>query len=204
MVAALEQAWKAIRARHADVPAAVIVVGTGSPSRPSGPMKWGHFVDSQWQHGTDVLSEVLVSGEGLARTVDEVLETLLHEATHGVAFTRQVQDTSRQGRWHNRRFATIAAELGLTPAQAPKIGWSVTTLSQGTMQAYAEVVSGLDAALKAYRHPNVYPEVKPSSRNGVVLVCSCGRKIRASTTVAAQGRIVCGVCGDVFVEDDAG
>jgi glutamine synthetase adenylyltransferase len=30
MVAALEQAWAAIRARHSEVPAAVVVLGAGS------------------------------------------------------------------------------------------------------------------------------------------------------------------------------
>lgn len=203
MVSALEHAWSGIRDRHDDVPPAVIIVGPGSPARPSMPMKWGHFVESQWQYGTDVLSEVLVSGEGLARSVDEVLATLLHEAAHGVAFVRKVQDTSRQGRWHNKRFAQLASELGLLVAQAPKIGWSVTTLAPGTLRGYGEVVEGLDAALKAYRHPTAIGPSKATSRNGAVLVCTCGRKIRASMTVAAQGPIVCGVCDDVFLVEDA-
>jgi hypothetical protein len=203
MIAALEGAWAAIRDKHVEVPPVVIVVGSGSPARASGVVKLGHFVDSQWQHGRDVLSEVLVSGEGLARTVDEVLATLLHEAAHGVAFVRKVQDTSRQGRWHNRRFATIATELGLSVAQAPKIGWSVTTLGPGVLEQYVDVVEGLDAALKAYRYPTMPATGKASARNGVVLVCTCGRKIRTSTTAAAQGSITCGVCDDVFVEDDA-
>src|SRR5262245_54537499 len=86
MVAALEAAWTAIQAQHDDVPPVVMVVGSGSPARASGAMKWGHFAASQWQHGTTVLSEVLVAGEGLASMVDEVLTTLLHEAAHGVAF----------------------------------------------------------------------------------------------------------------------
>lgn len=203
MVAALEQAWSEIRARHTDVPPAVIVVGSGSPSRPSMPMKLGHFVESQWQYGIDVLSEVLVSGEGLSRAVDEVLATLLHEAAHGVAFVRKVQDTSRQGRWHNRRFAQLASELGLVVEQSPKIGWSVTTLGPGTRRGYGDVVDVLYAALQAYRRPTTLGTSKASTRNGAVLVCTCGRKIRASTTVAAQGPIVCGVCNDVFLAEDA-
>ena len=201
MVAALESAWAAIRARHAEVPPTVIVVGSGSPVRGSGAVKWGHFVDSQWQHGRDVLSEVLVSGEGLSRTVDEVLATLLHEAAHGIAFVRKVQDTSRQGRWHNRRFATIAEELGLRVAKAPGIGWSVTTLGPDLLDVYADVMAGLDAALQAYRFPDVHGTGQATSRNGVVLVCRCGRKVRASVTSAGQGPIVCGVCHHEFTQE---
>ena len=203
MVAALEQAWAAIRDRHTDLPATVIIVGSGSPARPSMPLKLGHFVSSQWQYGTNVLSEVLISGEGLSRPVEAVLATLLHEAAHGVAFVRGVQDTSRQGRWHNKRFAQLASELGLVVEQAPKIGWSVTTLAPGTRARFGDVVDGLDAALKAYRHPTATETGKTKARNGAVLVCTCGRKIRASTTVAAQGPIVCGVCDDAFQVEDA-
>jgi hypothetical protein len=38
---------------------------------------------------------VLISGEGFQRGPVDVLGTLLHEAAHGLAYARQVQDTSR-------------------------------------------------------------------------------------------------------------
>src|SRR5262245_18556555 len=62
LVAALEQAWAAIRDRHPEVPAAVVVLGSGSPSKASQSLKWGHFDRQRWQAGTDQLPEVLVSG----------------------------------------------------------------------------------------------------------------------------------------------
>jgi hypothetical protein len=37
-----------------------------------------------------------------------------------MANTRQIQDTSRQGRWHNRRFATLAEGLGLKVTHDPR------------------------------------------------------------------------------------
>jgi hypothetical protein len=69
---------------------------------------------------------VLVSGEGLQRGPVAVLGTLLHEAAHGLACARCIQDTSRQGRYHNRRYATLARELGLDVAHMQPIGWSAT------------------------------------------------------------------------------
>lgn len=56
-----------------------------------------------------------------------VLGTLLHEAAHGVASTRGIKDTSRQGRYHNRRFAQLATELGIVVAPDGARGWSATT-----------------------------------------------------------------------------
>ena len=38
-----------------------------------------------------------------------VLQVLLHEAAHALAFARGIKDTSRSGnRYHNRRFANLA------------------------------------------------------------------------------------------------
>ena len=47
--------------------------------------------------------EVFVGGEGLVLGAVDVLGTLLHEATHALAHVRGIQDTQRQGRYHNRR-----------------------------------------------------------------------------------------------------
>ena len=55
----------------------------------------------------------MISGEGLRRTPDEVLGTLLHEAAHALAHARGIKDTSRQGRYHNKHFKTCAEQLGL-------------------------------------------------------------------------------------------
>ena len=47
MVAALESAWAAVRARHPEIPAVVIVVGAGSGQRP-GTLKLHHFAALRW------------------------------------------------------------------------------------------------------------------------------------------------------------
>jgi hypothetical protein len=204
LVAALEGAWSAIRDRHRDVPAVVLVVGSGSPSKPNGPMMLGQFAASRWQHGTDRLPEVVVSGEGLARTPAEVLTTLLHEAAHGLAHVRGIKDTSRQGRWHNRQFAVLADELGLIASKDDKLGWSPCELRPATRTTYADVIDGLGVAMRVYRHPN---EVTPGksrkdSNNGLSLTCGCPRKIRASAAVVVEGPILCGVCGEAFLTDE--
>jgi hypothetical protein len=66
-----------------------------------------------------------------------VLGTLLHEAAHGLAQARSVQDASRGGRYHNRRYATLARELGLEVATVKPIGWSATIVPDHTATAYA-------------------------------------------------------------------
>jgi hypothetical protein len=127
LVAALEHAWTTIRRHYPEVPEVVIVVASGGDRR-SRRLNLGHFAAGRWQltdQATDRL-EVLVSGEGLQRGPVDVLGTLLHEAAHGLAHTRKVSDTSRQGRYHSRRYATLAQELGLdvTHVHANAVGGS--------------------------------------------------------------------------------
>lgn len=204
LLAALEAAWAAIRTRHPEVPAAVIVVGSGSPAKASQSLKWGHFADLRWQHGNNRLPEVLVSGEGLAREPDNVFTTLLHEAVHGLAATRNIQDTSRQGRWHNKQFAKLAAELGMTAAKDDKLGYSPCTLNPDTAAHYRPAITGLADALGAWRHPEPTGPAKgrTSNNNPLTAECQCPRKIRVAQTVLDDGPIGCALCHTWFLPED--
>ena len=125
LVAALERVWATIVGVHPEVPAAVIVVAAGSGRR-AGELKLGHFAAGRWEVGGCARPEVLVGGEGLRRGAVDVLGTLLHEAAHGLAAARGVQDCSRGGRYHNGRYRALAEELGLHVAQDGPRGWSAT------------------------------------------------------------------------------
>lgn len=143
-------------------------------------MPLGHFAAGRWQRGPGgPLPEMFIVGEGLSRGPADVLATLLHEGAHGAAAIRKIQDTSRQGRWNNARYRAIAAELGLDVAQAPRIGWSATTVPAATAARYAAEFDDLAAALTAWRHPE-HRGGRASSKNGTAARCPCGRRIRVA------------------------
>ena len=48
-----------------------------------------------------------------------MLCTVPHEAAHGLAYARKIGDTSRQGRYHNRRYAALAGELAWRGSSGP-------------------------------------------------------------------------------------
>ena len=197
VVAALEEAWTAIRSRHPDVPQVVVVLGAGSEAR-RGLFKWGHFAAARWQVAGSNRPEVLVSGEGLKRGARAVLATVLHEAAHGLANTRGVKDTSRQGRWHNRRFAALAGELGLKVDADPKTGWSQTSLTDQLTDRYAPQLTALDAALQLWRHTERQLGPATVAHNLLACSCACGRKLRVSRTTLEQAPIICGACEERF------
>jgi hypothetical protein len=202
VVAALEQAWTAIFGHHPDVPQVVVILGAGSEAR-RGLFKWGHFAAARWQVADTNRPEVLVSGEGLKRGGRAVLATLLHEAAHGLANTRGVKDTSRQGRWHNRRFAALARELGLQVDVDKRTGWSQTSLTDQLAGRYAPQLTSLDAALHLWRHTERQLGPATVSHNLLACSCACGRKLRVSRTTLEQAPIICGACEERFEPERA-
>ncbi len=151
VVAALEAAWAAIRSRHPEVPAAVVVLASGTEGRKPGETKLGHFAALRWAAGDTRIPEVFLLGEGLGAGARSVLGMLLHEAAHAVATTRGIADTSRQGRYQNRRYRTVAAEVGLTVAESPPWGWTATDLTDATAADYAQEQAALAVALTVVR-----------------------------------------------------
>jgi hypothetical protein len=199
LVAALERTWQTIRRRHPDVPDAVVVVASGSEGKR---LNLGHFAPHRWQvNGTD-RHEVLVGGEGLHRGPLEVLGTLLHEAAHGLAQTREVQDTSRQGRYHNRRYAHLAGELGLEVTTVKPIGWSATTVPEPTAAAYAGQLEELQAALVLWRRQEHRIGSSTRARNLLACTCPCGRRLRVAKATLAEAPILCGACEEPFEPAD--
>lgn len=219
LVDTIEIVWAAIRAHHPEVPEVIVTMGAGFSRHRQ---VLGQFHAGSWvrttEDGNQSAHELFVGGEGLAQGAHQVLVTLLHEAAHGVAHTRGVKDTSRQGRWHNSHFRAIAAELGVATTKSHRLGWSDSSLADGVADAYADQLTELQAALTAHRRTftgiplsggssttadgDVGDEPgagDTKSSNGHALACPCDRKIRASTKVAGAGPILCGLCGGQFV-----
>lgn len=203
LVRAIEDTWAAIRTRHPEVPEVILTVGAGSMGQ-RGALRLGHFAASRWVRGEEDVHELFVGGEGLARGAQGVLGTLLHEAAHGLAAGRGIEDTSRQGRYHNKRFKALAEELGIEVEHSPTLGYSTTTVPEQTAARYRRQVTKLEQAITAYRRAelNGAGGGRTNNNNGRALVCGCGRKIRASVTVAEAGPITCGLCGEDFVDED--
>jgi hypothetical protein len=201
---ALETAWDAIRAHHGDVPPVVVTLGAGSMER--GNLRYGHFAAARWKVADEeaARSELFIGGEGLERGPEAVLATLLHEAAHGVASVRGIQDTSRQGRYHNTKFRALATELGLTVTKDPQIGWSPSTLADGTADRYRAALDGLGAVLIAHRHPELHGTAagKKDTNTVTAALCACPRRIRVAPAVLAEGEILCAVCETAFTHPD--
>ncbi|MCM1220929.1 MAG: SprT-like domain-containing protein [Lachnospiraceae bacterium] len=88
---------------------------------------YGHItIQKVWRDSWDTYHEINISAEHLNRPIENVIATLLHECCHLYAMENNIQDTSNNGRYHNKRFKKIAEERDLRISHAQYIGWSVT------------------------------------------------------------------------------
>jgi curved DNA-binding protein CbpA len=196
VLAVLETTWHAIRSHHPEVPAVVIIIASGTDGRQS---KWGHHAPARWHVGLDDRTEIMISGEGLRRDPRDVLGTLLHEAAHALAAARGIQDTSRQGRYHNRKYQAFAAELGITTSHDPQLGWSITSVPDQTASKYQTQLADLRAAMTLWRNDELTgPGAPRGNTNLIAAICPCGRSIRIAASVLAEAPVTCGLCDGDF------
>lgn len=217
LVAAIERTWASVQRRHADVPDVVVTLAGGGHTGLG--LKLGHFAAKRWTVGErEGVHELFVGGEGLKHGAVELLGTVLHEAAHAMAHHRGVKDTSRQGRWHNARFAEVARELGLEVAKDDRIGWSLTMVPAAVQAEYVAELVELDIELNAYRRSDVLIITGGTGGSGggaagggggsttrkrPAYVCACPepRRLRIAKATAELGPITCGLCGEDFTPE---
>jgi DnaJ domain len=198
LLAVLEDTWTAVRRRHPEIPPVVIIIASGTGGKQA---KWGHHAPARWHHGDTEHAEVMISGEGLFRTPGEVLGTLLHEAAHALAAARGITDTSRQGRYHNRKFAVLAEELGLDAREDPtgRFGWTVTTVPAATAKRYEAQLIALAKVMTLWRSAEHAPAAaRKRDTNLIAAVCPCGRTIRVAASTLKEAPITCQACDGCF------
>lgn len=151
---------EAARRRQDELPGLVetlqdeVVLTIGGTSRPA----YGWFEEGAWRYGDRHVHELFLNADRRAphRSVsaaEGVLVTLLHEACHVWAQAKGVRDTSRDGRYHNRRFAEIALMIGLVVEKDKVIGHRTPGLSAWGQVDYADLVGDLDRGLVLAREP---------------------------------------------------
>ncbi|MFF8432436.1 hypothetical protein ACF07Y_46460 [Streptomyces sp. NPDC016566] len=224
IITALESTWGAIQEHHPDVPDVVIVTGTGRGRRRN-TLTWGHHTAERWLDAAAAgrRAELFVSGEAIARGGEMVVETMLHEAAHALAAARGIEDTSCAGRWHNRKYAALAQELGLEPPKraAKVIGFSEALITAATVSRYAAQIRKLGAAALAHIEAPSDDEGEPGEqgqepqqsgdnpgprggrgRAGKRMAVECGcnppRRMQVTPAFLEGGKVLCGECEQAF------
>ena len=196
ILSALDSALSIVRETNPSIPTALaVVISTGRGKF------HGSFQASQWED-TDTTGAVLgkrhelvMSSESLARGGKDTLVTLIHEAMHAQAHATGVKDTSRQGRFHNDKFRSLAEGAGLTCSKDSGGSCTTTGLQTWAEKLYAPVIEALDTVLTTHRI-KVTAKVAPPKLT-VRVQCGCQSPVTLPVkwfSDHGQENMLCALC----------
>ena len=170
----------------------------------STPRAYGHVtVAKAWQKGQENRHELNIGAGSLDRPIENIVATLLHETCHLWNIQQGIQDTSRGGAYHNKRFKATAEARDLKISYDPRIGWSITEptealldfiISEGWTDIQMNRNEGLmirGGGTPSGGAGNGMVTPKPSSTRKYICPC-CGNSVRATKNVNI-GCLDCGV-----------
>lgn len=181
----------------------------------STPGAFGHVsVAKTWKRGEDSRHELNISADWLDRPIENVVATMIHEMAHLMNLQNGIQDCSRGGTYHNRKFKEEAEKHMIQITKHDKYGWTITTpteelLDYIILQGWDEIeisrgfsFPGFGGASggKATGKPGVpIATIKPKGSNSRKHVCpTCGRIARTTSDFP----LICGICHEEMEIED--
>lgn len=139
-----------------------------------------------------------LSYDGTEQRYLKIIETLLHEMIHLYCHVNDIKDTSRQGRYHNKRFKEACEQHGMYfEIESPNatIGWSQALLTVDSQKLIESWAINPDA----FKLARVIRSKTASKSSQVAYSCpSCDLKIRGKRDL----NIKCGDCDETLEEGD--
>ena len=173
----------------------------------STPRAYGHFSlrEDTWISKLGGTHEINVGAGTLARPIEEVVATLLHEMVHYYNYERGVQDCSRGGTYHNRNFKAEAEARGLVVEHSERNGWNRTSPNEALLDFV--INNGLTDILINRNEESGFQITGTGTHNGFPIslpkksstrkyICPCcGMSVRATREV----NIACMDCDEAMV-----
>ena len=173
----------------------------------STPRAYGHFSlrEDTWVSKIGGTHEINIGAGTLARPIEDVVATLLHEMVHYYNYVCGVQDCSRGNTYHNRKFKEEAEARGLVVERSERYGWSHTSPSEALIDfvldnGLTDILlnrneeSGFQITGTGTHNGSSFTTTKKSSTRKYICPC-CGMSIRATREV----NIACLDCDEQMV-----
>lgn len=182
----------------------------------STPTAYGHIsVAKTWKTGEDEKHELNISADWLNRPIENVVATMIHEMTHLMNIQNNIQDCSRGGSYHNRKFKEEAEKHMISIAKDEKYGWTITSpteelLEYIILQGWDEIEMSRGFSFPSFggstggkavgtaTRPGTQPGTK-SKGNSRKHVCPvCGRCARTTMDFP----LICGICKEEMIVEN--
>ena len=177
----------------------------------STPRAYGHYsVHPIWTvNGEEKRHEINIGAGTLDRDIEYTVATLLHEMCHMYNDTvLNVQDCSRGGMYHSKKFKEVAESVGLIVTRTEKYGWAHTEPSDALIEWILDhdieeirinrteptgirVVGGNTAASGGL----TITGSNPNSHSRKYICPCCGNSVRATKQV----NVICGDCMEKMI-----
>lgn len=174
---------------------------------------YGHCtVGEIWSKATgDSVREINIASGTLARPIEETVATLLHEMVHLYNLENNIQDTSRGGSYHNKKFKQAAECRGLKIDHHPTYGWTITSPTEELIEfiiseGWNDIamnrldIEGYSRGKGGTATGGMAGIPIPKKTNWKWTCPSCGL-IARTTCVKMEGQLVCGICGVTMFHD---
>lgn len=134
-----------------------------------------------------------------SRTPSEVAETLLHEMCHYCNKLSDIRDCN--GNIHNKKFKSLAEDVGLIVEKGKSVGYGYTSLSDELKVYMDEVVKPSETAFEYFRTSPIRVPKDGGTRKKNVFkyTCpDCGQEVKGKRDIV----IKCGRCDIVMNMED--
>ena len=173
---------------------------------------YGHCSVSKVWGDTDgnKTRELNIAAEYMSRPIENVVATMIHEASHIYNLQNGIKDVSANGFYHNKKFKKTAEELGhLQIDHDSRYGWTITSPTEDTldfciMYGFEDILTSRDSGLpiwtgggaaKTGNGGSDKPTPIRKKSNSKRYQCPvCKAIVRATSTV----NIICGDCNVPF------
>lgn len=171
---------------------------TIQPDTKTNSLTYGWASSNRWSNGKETIHELNITANSLKRPFNEIWVTLVHELIHIYAFCEGDMSgaTSRQGRYHGKKFKELCDKFFLLTEKNEAIGY--ITPHQKLTKEQQQLLKDFKATCKInlrdlfkYERQMTFKETTPKpSKNSKYCCPMCGMEFTTKKGLA----LICGIC----------
>ena len=172
-------------------------------------LTYGWACNQIWSNGKEKVHELNITANSLRRPFSEIWITLVHELIHIYAFCKgdKTGATSRQGRYHGKKFKELCDKFYLITEKDPTIGYTTPHIKM--LKEQKEIYLKFKKTCKVnlnnvFKYQRIFiekdedeKENKPS-KNSKYKCLSCGLEFTAKKGLFLK----CGECDEYLFEEE--
>lgn len=153
------------------------------------PGTFGHMsMGKVWKQDETGNYELNIEASHLGDPIEQIIDTMIHEMVHLYCNIKDIQDVSRGGKYHNKRFKQEAEKRGLQCFECGQYGWNTKPhdglIEYALSKGWTKIQLGREKERRRLEGGR-----KPSSTRKYICPC-CNMSVRATKVV----NIWCGDC----------